>query len=139
MRAVQTELMAEFPHMPWLAGLGAVQRSAQLVGRAKFGDDKGLDVEFDEIVKASQPNVKDLVNYNWVCAYSILSKTGPADRREDRAARAVGLLHDLLQGTYFRNPVNADHLDKDEDLDPIRDRPDYRAFRQKVRELSAKK
>ncbi|MFO0850063.1 MAG: serine/threonine-protein kinase [Gemmataceae bacterium] len=138
MEGVQAGLVRDYPQMTWITGFGAAQRSGRLVDRARQGD-TGLDAEFESLVQQSQPSVADLVRYNWACAHAQLAKSGPAADQAGRAERAVQQLVALLAGPYFRNPVNAAHLDKDTDLDPVRGRADYKEFREKVRQLTQPK
>jgi tetratricopeptide (TPR) repeat protein len=58
-----------------------------------------------------------------------LTPAGRADAAGRLAARAVGRLGQARAAGFFRDPATVARLDGDPDLDPIRSRPDFRAFR----------
>jgi hypothetical protein len=62
-----------------------------------------------------------------------LAQFGPAEKRDASAARALQLLRDVFAAGYFGAPSNNRHLDADTDFDPIRKRPDFKAFLAEVR------
>ncbi len=61
--------------------------------------------------------------YNAACVMAITSAHDPA-----RQARAVALLRLAESVGYFRNPESRDNFTSDADLDPLRDRIDFRAL-----------
>ena len=58
--------------------------------------------------------------YDFACVYALASGQDAA-RREEYAARAVGLLRQAIAKGY----QDADHMAKDADLDPLRKREDF--------------
>ena len=59
--------------------------------------------------------------YDFACVYAVASiKT--ADKKADYANRAVELLHKAVEAGY----KDAAHMAKDTDLDPLRNREDYK-------------
>jgi hypothetical protein len=61
--------------------------------------------------------------YNVVCVYARASGK-VADRREKYADRALVLLQEAARKRY----QNAEHARKDPDLDPLRDRDDFKRW-----------
>jgi hypothetical protein len=76
--------------------------------------------------------VAQVVRYNEACAYSWASVRGPEAEREEWGAEAVRALEKLREDGYFKSPRTLSHLGADPDLNPIRNRADYRAFRAKL-------
>ena len=67
--------------------------------------------------------------YNAACAYSLASANEQdAEKRERNAARAVELLRQSQTVGYFQNAAKAANVHKDTDLDPIRNREDFRLW-----------
>jgi serine/threonine-protein kinase len=135
----QDALIREHPQMTWVNAVGAGHRSLWIVERVQTGECPDPQVEFDALLPAIPPPQVPLVRYNLACALAQWAKVGPADDRDNRAAKAVAVLSDLLAEPFFRNPANVAHLDKDTDLDPLRDRDDFKQFLQKAKAASAKK
>jgi tetratricopeptide (TPR) repeat protein len=135
----QDALIREHPQMTWVKAVGASHRSLWIVERVRAGECPDPQAEFDALLPAIPPPQAPLVRYNLACALAQWAKVGPADDREKRAARAVAVLIDLLAGPFFRNPGNVAHLDKDTDLDPLRDRDDFKQFLEKAKAVGAKK
>ncbi len=79
------------------------------------------------------------IRYNAACAFSLLSRSGPTSDRERFGRRAVDLLNGLLNANYFRAVKSNDHLDDDNDLDPLRQRADFREFLSKAKAQRPKK
>ena len=67
--------------------------------------------------------------YSAACVYSLASANEQdADKRERNAARAVESLRQAQTLEFFQNAAMAAHVNKDTDLDPIRDREDFRLW-----------
>ena len=121
------------PNVRVVKRLAAAQRSVALVNRVATGDTADLDQQVEDLLATAgdAPNMA-VIRYNVACALSVGSLHGPAADREVRCARAVRLLTELLDGPFYRGPTNVAHVDADTDLNPIRDRSDFRAFRAKL-------
>jgi tetratricopeptide (TPR) repeat protein len=122
------QLLKDMPQMTWLSDFGAPQRSVLLVELAREGRSEGMEAGFEKIMRQADSRGQLSVRYNAACAFSLLSRSGPAGDRERFARRAIELLKELLTAGYFRSPQTNDHLDDDTDLDPLRERPDFREF-----------
>jgi hypothetical protein len=116
----------------WLNVLGVVQRTSLLVEQARAGRADLVDRTATELLAPGAPEVP-VVRYNLACAYAQLAQFGPAEKRDASAARALQLLRDVFAAGYFGAPSNNRHLDADTDFDPIRKRPDFKAFLAEVR------
>jgi hypothetical protein len=89
-----------------------------------------------------QPDARKLNLYNAACLLSLASAAAAkvedlaeAERAEliDKyAVRAVALLKEDRTLGYFKDPENLAHMKQDTDLDPLRDRDDFKQF---VKEL----
>jgi hypothetical protein len=71
--------------------------------------------------------------YNFACVYAVASGKDAA-KREEYAARAVELLGRAVAGGYN----DANHMAKDADLDPLRDRDDFKKLLADVRAKAPK-
>jgi tetratricopeptide (TPR) repeat protein len=89
--------------------------------------------------------VEPTAMYNMACVHAICSKSihddqtwpnADRDKRSDaQAEKAMELLRSLHGGGYFKNPMRIRELMQDPDLDPLRQRPDFRKF---IEDFSAK-
>lgn len=95
-----------------------------------------FEQEADKLIETSNQGNKWDVMYNVACAYAVAAAVRPADA-DRHATRAVALLNELAKTYYFRVPQRVAHLDKDTDLDSLRDRDDYKAFERSVKNASA--
>ncbi len=130
----QKALLRDTPTAAWLNEFGSMQRSNFLVEQARAGQTGAVERGAAELLapgrgSASVPTIR----YNVACAFAQLVEFGPADQREAHATRAVGLLAEVFAARYFAVPGNNAHLDADTDLDPLRERADFRAFMADVR------
>jgi hypothetical protein len=92
---------------------------------------------------AAQEGVTQAAVYNAACALSLASRdeAAGADERHRRADRAMAFLTRIADGGYFRGlvlfpppPKNTiRELLTDHDLDPLRDRPDFKALADRFR------
>jgi hypothetical protein len=93
--------------------------------------------EFEESAKLllddTTSSVTPALKYNIACLYAQAVQFGPREKQEEFSLKAISFLTELMNTTdYFRPKANILHLDGDTDLDPIRNRPDYRKFRMDV-------
>ncbi|MDY3561278.1 serine/threonine protein kinase [Gemmata sp. JC673] len=118
------------PSTPFVRQMVANQRSFALVHRVQAGEVADLDRRVDDLLATAgrDPNLAG-VRYNAACALAQAARSAPPEPRERWAARAVALLTELLDGPFYRGPTNPRHIDTDADLDPVRTRSDFRAFR----------
>jgi hypothetical protein len=92
------------------------------------GEDHEKAVEMADFL-AAQNGVSDAAVYNAACAFALASRDPRADdaERERRAARAVGYLERISSAGYFAGVKQLGDLRADNDLDPLRSRPDFQA------------
>jgi tetratricopeptide (TPR) repeat protein len=119
-----------------LAGL----RLQRAVSRAQAGDYLRAAAEAEELAAEGVPagTLYDLACIHAVDAVaSGKDAARPLPEREKRAEQyarvAVALLRRLARAGYFRDAKRVEHLDKDEDFAGLREREDYRAFRQTLK------
>ena len=124
----QASLTKEIRSISWVMQIGLMQYSALLIEAARKGDAARVEREGPGTMKTADPTAVLGVRYNLACAYAQLAAHGPVAQRAEYAAQAVEALAALTDSTYFDNPRNVAHLDIDEDLDPLRDRADFKAF-----------
>jgi tRNA A-37 threonylcarbamoyl transferase component Bud32/tetratricopeptide (TPR) repeat protein len=129
--AAEDEIQKTSPNVPAVARTSAVQRAAALVDNVSAGPTPDLDRRVDALLRGPGGETGN-VRYNLACALALGSRHGPPADRERRATRAVQLLTSLLDGAFYQGPTNAAHVDRDTDLDPVRDRADFRAFRARL-------
>jgi tetratricopeptide (TPR) repeat protein len=127
--AAEEAVLKNAPALPGIKGRAAFQLSLVLVVRVRAGKVADLDRQADDLLTVAGvgPGGAE-VRYNVACALALASRHGAPADREARAARAVRLLVELLDGPLYRGPNNAAHVAADADLDPVRDRADFRAF-----------
>ncbi|MFO0799704.1 MAG: serine/threonine-protein kinase [Gemmataceae bacterium] len=112
-------------------------KSIELAQRATAGEIPDVDRQVDQLLAETPLGESgDGVRYNAACVLSLGSRYGTDVDRERRAARAVKLLTGLLDGPFYRGPTNAAHIDRDADLNPVRGRADFRAFRERLQASS---
>ncbi len=130
------EMIADNPHLEWLRGMDASRQVNRLIGRVRDGDPVAFEAEADDLLALGRKENRLEVVYDTACVYSVASakRPGSADKY---ATKAVGLLNDLVAAGYFKVPQRVAHLDKDTDLDPLRKRADYKAFREAVSKANA--
>jgi len=109
-------------------------RLSRTVVLARAGNYDQAVTEADELAKANSPAASSL--YELACVYSLASAAAGKDtkltvaKRTERAkqygAHAVELLTAAHGAGYFKEPKNLDAMKKDTDLDPLRDRADFK-------------
>jgi tetratricopeptide (TPR) repeat protein/predicted Ser/Thr protein kinase len=127
-------MLRENPHLDWVVALDVKRQSELLIGRVRAGD--AFEGEAEKLLALARPNLKGTVTYNVACVYAVAAGARPKDA-EKHATRAVALLTDLIPTGYYRTNNRTPHLDKDTDLDPLRKRDDYKAFREAVNKANA--
>jgi tetratricopeptide (TPR) repeat protein len=131
---LQSEIAREQPQLTWVKGLGQVQRSNLLIHQLREKFDPGFEDEAKELLEIPGTIPTAAVRYNIACLYAQAAGLAPEADRPKYAEKAVVLLNKILKETdYFWVPLNANHIDKDPDLDPIRQRPDYTEFAKKAK------
>jgi serine/threonine protein kinase len=128
---LQEKLAKDLPDMPWLKMNGLHQRSMYLVMRARDGDLNGIEEAVQEVQATPVVLIgtAQAPKYNLACVYAQGSKhQTDAAEKERWAARAVRMLEDLYRSRYFSRDLEINHLSVDADLDPLRDRADFKAF-----------
>jgi hypothetical protein len=98
------------------------------------GDHAQAVAEVDEWAKGKSLSALDL--YDLACVYSLASagvrqdmKLNSADRNKAAAhyaVRAIDFLTKAEAAGYFKPSASFGHLKKDTDLDPLRDREDFK-------------
>jgi tetratricopeptide (TPR) repeat protein len=126
--ALRDAMTADNPALGWMKTVGVMQRSAFLVERARDGMAADVEAAFATLLKGLDDHVALIVRYNRACAFAQLAKSGPAADRSEYAGKAVAELDGLLDTVYFQIPASRNHLDDDADLDPLRDRDDFKRF-----------
>jgi hypothetical protein len=132
--ATEDMILQTSPNLGFVKAVTTRHRIGALTDQVRTENLKGFDRQAADLLAAvpeTNPNAA-AVRYDVACALSLASRYGTPEEREARAAKAVKLLTELLDGPFYRGPTNAAHVDKDDDLDPVRDRDDFKAFRAKL-------
>jgi tetratricopeptide (TPR) repeat protein len=129
---LEKAILKDTPKATFVTMIACVPRSEALVAQARAGGVGRLDAAADELLSAAQalklPFAGAEVRYNVACAFALASRSGDPAERERRAARAVRELDTLAGAGYFKHPARTKHFRGDTDLDPLRDRDDYKKF-----------
>jgi uncharacterized protein (TIGR03067 family) len=101
---------------------------------AYFGKHRRAVQEAGAVIGKGKPSVP--AQYTWACVYGVAARAARKDSRlapkervrqaEQYAARAVALLTEIQGGGPGPNPIKADKLKSDPDLNPLRLRADFR-------------
>jgi serine/threonine-protein kinase len=104
--------------------------------RARAGDYRRAAEEANELLRTSPPGP---VLYDLACVQALNAASARRDatrplperdkRAEGYARQAVSLLRRAASAGYFRDPARVAGMDKDSDLNTLRDRVDYKRFR----------
>jgi hypothetical protein len=122
-------LTKDMPQMPWLQVQGAAQKARLLIRQARDGEVEVLEEgikELSQMPMLSGPG-GEMARYSIACALAQASQHGDPASRERFAKQAVEELEKLYQSNYFKAP-QIRHLDRDDELDPLRNRDDFRVF-----------
>ena len=131
--AIQEKLAADFPAVPEYRS--DLARSHYRLGLLLMGLGKRAETEGEfhkalaifEKLAAEFPTVPEYRSgfvssyYNFACLYAITSSK-EVDKKPEYADRAMEMLHKAVKAGY----TNAAHMAKDTDLDPLRDRADFK-------------
>ncbi|MEO2087988.1 MAG: hypothetical protein ABGY75_00615, partial [Gemmataceae bacterium] len=129
-------MVRDNPNLDWVLALDVRRQFELLIGRVRKGEPFAFETEADKLIAVARPQDKDAMKYDKACAYSVASEKWPTDR-EQHAAKAVAILNDLIKTDFFKVPRNVTHLDKDEDLNSLRNRDDFPAFMAAVKKAAA--
>jgi tetratricopeptide (TPR) repeat protein len=101
------------------------ERVVRALALARSGDHVKAAVEAEALLKG---NTSNALYYGAACAFALSSAAAKDDAKlcEKYAARAVELFRELQTEGYFEREKNAARLKKDADLDPLRQRDDFR-------------
>jgi len=94
-------------------------RASRATSRIQAGQLDQAVTEVAELTKSSNWNADQW--YNFACVYAIASGK-LADQKDEHAKRAV----ELLQQAVIAGFKDAAHMKQDTDLDPLRDRDDFK-------------
>ena len=97
----------------------------------KKNDSKNLVATAEAYAKLAEKDDKQ--NYNAACGWSLASGLAVDDAKlkEEYAGKAMALLRKTPTGKvhFVDSPAKlADHMKQDKDLDPLRDREDFKKF-----------
>jgi tetratricopeptide (TPR) repeat protein len=116
---------------------GPFFRLSRADSRARAGDYLPAATEADDLGRA--PSLPGATLFHLACIHALNAASAARDlarplperekRAEQYARQAVTLLKRAASAGYFRDAAKVAHLDKDSDLDFLRDRGDYKQFR----------
>jgi tetratricopeptide (TPR) repeat protein len=128
-RAIELTVSPEIPRMRF-------RRAEVLI---HLGENRRAVEDIEHLLK--RPNLSGDERYNYACLWCRLLASVTKDvslaatqrkEAEDRyAARALEVLSQLKRDGYFRDPAQWLHLAKDEDLASLRDRDDFKRWKEK--------
>jgi tetratricopeptide (TPR) repeat protein len=133
------------PALPWLAALAdnpRVQRWLLGVGRGEYAP-----IMAEVRRQAARPNLQGPYAYNLACVSAQAAAAARSDERvpsAERAARveeyargAMALLARAQTAGYFHQPGALAHTRTDSDLDPLRQREDFRQWLSRLEQAAA--
>lgn len=128
---IQSQMAKEMPQLTFLKWQPVIQRSVVLVNQVRRGNLADLETSISELQKMAGFNEPEagVAKYNLACIYALASKKSAGAEQERWARLAVQTLEDLYRSRYF-SPPNIRHLGKDDDLDSLRERDDFKKFMQ---------
>jgi tetratricopeptide (TPR) repeat protein len=118
-----------------LAGTQTSEPEARLtftLWLVRHGEHARAATEADKLLKGELSGVD---TYNVACVFALcareVTQNPPASGEQAKlaekyAARSVELLQTAQAAAYFNNAANVEHMKKDSDLDPLRERADYK-------------
>jgi tetratricopeptide (TPR) repeat protein len=123
---IQDALVRAQPEV--VSHLGALTNCLRGVGRAAAAAGRHAEARaaFERACEVDRPLADKYPGsrYNVACSLALLIPIAPLDQRDELARRAMDALR-LARTAGFANLAN---LQIDHDLDPLRDRPDFRDF-----------
>jgi tetratricopeptide (TPR) repeat protein len=124
------------PSLPWVAGLADNPRIQKWVLAVRRGDHAAVMAEVQR--QAARQNLGGAYAYNLACVSAQAAAAVHSDQRMGSAERArlaeqyargaVALLGRSEAAGYFRQPSALPHSRTDSDLDPLRERSDFREW-----------
>ena len=129
-----SKMIADNPKVDWLRGLSNARRSMDLAERVRAGNIIGFEEAAEDMLKHAPPKDSANVRYNVACIYA-LAMPQRKEKAEAWGERAIELLNELLKNGYFASQAVANHTAADADLNPLRERADFKAFEDAVRKL----
>jgi serine/threonine protein kinase len=133
-RREQDVITRSQPQLTWIRDLGVLQRSNLIIYQLRERFDPEFEEHARQLLEANISSTTPAVIYNIACLYAQAATLGPAADKDRYAAKAVELLNRVLATSDFLSKAsNVAHLDKDTDLDPLRERPDFQDFLKRAR------
>jgi len=132
------ELCRDHPGMDWLSQMVMVNRSLALIETIQNRPEVPVEEEMERFEAAlkptTNPQVTGIARYNLACGLVIASQRKGVDPAQvDRwLTKAVMMLDKARQAGHFQNPGALNEMDKDNDLEPLRNHPRYKEFRSKL-------
>jgi hypothetical protein len=115
------------PSLEWVSGFDAMQQSIRWVAAIRSGKLDGLESTAEGFLANAKPSSHADVKYNVACAFAVASSLDN-EKQDTYANRATELLNELGAADYFQQKHRLENLMRDTDMDPIRERADFRAF-----------
>jgi serine/threonine protein kinase len=143
-KSVNREIVAEgdtilafYPKLPWLSAQIAFVRTNSLIADIRDGQMDQVDqnlVKIEETLKLLTPEEARLhFRYNMVCVYATLVTKKTGEAKAQACNQAIRELKILADAGYFQDPQIIKHLDKDTDIDPIRNEAQYIELRKSLK------
>jgi len=127
-------LREETSRLRRFAILSLQQVSVPALRLARAGDHVKAAAAAAVLVKG--PNAHPEMDYNAACVYAICAakvKGQNSTAAEGYALQAVALLRQASARGFFKDPKMLKQLQNDKDLDPLRDRPDFKQVLEEAR------
>jgi tetratricopeptide (TPR) repeat protein len=128
-------LAKENPNLAWLSGFDSLQQTMKWVDELRTGNFDAFESNAEAFLTMATPSLRGEVKYNVVCGYALVAAQ-VEEMREAYAAKAVSLLNELKDVGFFSIKARLDHLGVDNDLDPLRERDDFKAFLESTKKPS---
>jgi tetratricopeptide (TPR) repeat protein len=138
------QMIHDSPEMTWLVMQVTPEWSQDLVHRVREGQTVGLEERIATQLKKLPPELLEgsygqLVRYNIACAYAQAVRSAPPAERDAWVGKAIRELQGLEKAGYFRGPSRLLNMGRDPDLDPVRDRPEFKALLERVGAAGSRK
>ncbi len=136
-RELSESIATASPSMTWVRYRYVLPRSLELVYSVREGDTRELDKRIADLLKLLPPKrdpdpakniLEDSVHYNVACAYAQAMPVSKSEDREKLATQAMTTLFELARVRHFTLPEKIELVETDTDLDPLRNREDFRKF-----------
>jgi hypothetical protein len=136
-RELSESIASASPSMTWVRYRYILPRSLELVYSVREGDTRNLDQRVEELLKLlptkrdpdpAKNALEDSVHYNVACAYAQAMPISKSEDRESLASKAMNKLLELAQVRHFTLPEKIELVETDSDLNPLRERDDFKRF-----------